>query len=401
MLKSVEIKGFRSCEHVEFDTEQSLIALLGRNGVGKSNILRAIYLAAKYASAPRPADRPAFGLDPEVTVALGFDSGGGRFRYRITGTPARRRPGRTDGIDERLDVFENGVWRNLASRDTKQVTLNDADQIVHILADPATPLLFVLSGYRSADGPYFKSALDFLSGVHYYPLNEKNSFSDQFEGNIFQGAEIVEWRRSTDTDRLAEKDAELRIISMHLFETERFEEFVSLVGPDGLSLFDEVRVHRSGTSEQETEDVDGVKLDLFYYIQYRKNGRLLFYPALSYGTRRIVNIVAAMVSDQSTLMLIEHPEDGIHIGLLRRLFGIMRSYRRALQIFVATHSRTLLNEMQIDELRFVSNEAGVTQIGKLSGASREMAERYISATGDDESGSLADFVELCDEDLFP
>lgn len=42
MLKHLEIKNFRSCYSTTVDFAKSICAIVGRNGVGKTNILKCI-----------------------------------------------------------------------------------------------------------------------------------------------------------------------------------------------------------------------------------------------------------------------------------------------------------------------------------------------------------------------
>ncbi len=51
MLKRVHIEGFRSCQDVLIDNIGTMTALIGRNGSGKTNILRAIEGIARMATA--------------------------------------------------------------------------------------------------------------------------------------------------------------------------------------------------------------------------------------------------------------------------------------------------------------------------------------------------------------
>jgi len=45
MLDFIEIKNFRSCEDVRLRLGEPVVALLGKNGAGKTNVLHAVQLA--------------------------------------------------------------------------------------------------------------------------------------------------------------------------------------------------------------------------------------------------------------------------------------------------------------------------------------------------------------------
>ena len=46
--------------------------------------------------------------------------------------------------------------------------------------------------------------------------------------------------------------------------------------------------------------------------------RAVLLRELSTGTQRIIRLIVSLIFDQSSVMLVEHPEDGIHGGLLRQ-----------------------------------------------------------------------------------
>jgi predicted ATPase len=51
------------------------------------------------------------------------------------------------------------------------------------------------------------------------------------------------------------------------------------------------------------------------------------YDELSLGTRRVLHLIVSLILDRSSLMLVEHPEDSIHRGLMRKLMPTQASSR--------------------------------------------------------------------------
>ncbi len=77
MLKRVEIKDFRSCHDVVLDGLGPMTVLVGRNAVGKTNILRAMHWIAYTATSgkvPQPPNQSA-----DVTLEAAID--GTTYRY--------------------------------------------------------------------------------------------------------------------------------------------------------------------------------------------------------------------------------------------------------------------------------------------------------------------------------
>jgi len=397
MLHSIEINGFRSCDSVVLDDLDYLVALVGRNGAGKSNILRAIYWAATQASVPRSSDARALASIRNARVALTFTTVNSSLRYELAATSNGGSPLVTT-VAERLWLENSGSQQLVAERSGQEITIIEGTRTTGVVTDSSTPMLLALSERESSLSPIFSQALSFLSSVHYYPLNELNAYGDSNDVSVIPAKALVEWLRTRSPDRLASNNAELRILSMSLFDKDKYEDFMSIVGPDGLGLLDSIQISGTGTTQDnEALLTSGEPLNLFYYIFYLKDTKHFFYPQLSYGTRRVIDIVAALVYDQSSVMLIEHPEDGIHIGLLRKLLGVIYSFRSTTQVFAATHSRTLLNDVKFKQIRFVSSHNGITSAAKLAGEKLEVAEKYITGHGDD-SGSVYDFIELREDD---
>ena len=125
-----------------------------------------------------------------------------------------------------------------------------------------------------------------------------------------------------------------------------------------------------------------------------KKGQMAFgFDDLSYGTKRLLTIVTSIIFDRSTVLLIEQPEDGIHIGLLNKLTPMLRAYSEDMQFVLASHSRDVLDRFHPSELRLVSLNAGKSSARALTESEIAMAERFIA-----EEGPLSDFIETLGDD---
>jgi len=113
---------------------------------------------------------------------------------------------------------------------------------------------------------------------------------------------------------------------------------------------------------------------------------------LSHGTRRILSMVLSLILDESSVYLIEQPEDGIHAGLTEKLIGLLRAYASPAQVIMATHSTDLLNQLDPDEVRLVTIDAGKTAVRSLSDKERSVARKYLT-----EDGTLSEFLSLVEE----
>ena len=87
MLQKVVIEHFRSCENVTIDDIGPSLVLVGPNGSGKTNILKAILWAARSALAEGPLDERT-----PTAISLDFRAGDDAFRYTISFPPAEQLP---------------------------------------------------------------------------------------------------------------------------------------------------------------------------------------------------------------------------------------------------------------------------------------------------------------------
>jgi predicted ATPase len=91
-------------------------------------------------------------------------------------------------------------------------------------------------------------------------------------------------------------------------------------------------------------------------------------------------------------MLLEHPEDGIHRALLRKLIDLLQTYSDQTQLIVASHSSIVFNTLDPGAIRLVTMEEDGTQVRALTAEELQVAGRFL-----EEEGSLSDFIETIDE----
>lgn len=402
MLRFVEIANFRSCEKVLLSDLQGVLALVGRNGAGKTNILRAIEWAAKTAVSTQPQAVDVFQFlvrDALSNVKLSFNTANGCFIYtvaQVSLTPDSGRAHFSVGLNESLSEVQTGGLVPIVSRFAEKVIIHARNQELAIGAN--TPvlksLLAILPKEDSLHG-LLKDATSYLEGVRYYPL-EKLDTSSRF----IQGADYQLWSDALSaSSQISGESVAMRLIELKLNRPEDFDEIAELVGPNGLNIIAKMSVESVHIPMDAQEDAAEEKAVLppdFYLVSFwptgfddKKKGQMPFgFDDLSYGTKRLLTIVTAMVFDQSTVLLIEQPEDGIHIGLLNKLTPMLRAYSEKMQFVLASHSRDVLDRFKPRELRLVSLNAGKTSLRALTEDEVKVAERFI-----EEDGPLSDFIE--------
>ncbi len=178
---------------------------------------------------------------------------------------------------------------------------------------------------------------------------------------------------------------------MSVHAPDDFREIADLLGPDGLGLLERLEVRSFTITSGAPKNGTGREVYMLYYHPLDEGGGsagAFPFEFLSQGTRRIIRMVVAMVADQSRVMLIEHPEDGIHRGLIRKVFSLLKTYSDPGQVIVTTHSELVLDMLDPTEVRLVSMEGGVTRARALDTEEVAQARRYVK-----EAGAFSDYLE--------
>ena len=91
-------------------------------------------------------------------------------------------------------------------------------------------------------------------------------------------------------------------------------------------------------------------------------------------------------------MLIEHPEDEIHEGLLRKVIDLLKSHSDESQVILSSHSSAVFNSVDPTEVRLVTMDSGKTRARGLTPQEVAVAKKYL-----EEQGTFADFLETVEE----
>jgi len=416
MLSRVEISNFRSCESVVLTDLEGILALVGRNGAGKTNVLRAIEWASKIAVSTQPLAVDViqlFSRSALPEVALFFETSSKSFMYSVTQIRIAQEGSRASlsvGLDEKLNIILPDGPKLVVSRTKEKVTLHDRDKELAIGA--STPMLKAITALLPEEDNLqgiLKDVTSYFERVHYYSL-EKLDTSPRF----IQGSAYQLWSEALSVSpQFSDDSVAMRLIELKLHRPDDFNEISELVGPNGLNIISKISVEeiRIPTPEISVDDsVDNTEFENqenssarpdFYLVNFwpagfgdNRKGQMAFgFDDLSYGTKRLLTIVTSIIFDRSTVLLIEQPEDGIHIGLLNKLTPMLRAYSKDMQFVLASHSRDVLDRFHPSELRLISLNAGKSSARALTVSEIAMAERFIA-----EEGPLSDFIETLGDD---
>jgi ABC-type transport system involved in cytochrome c biogenesis ATPase subunit len=406
MLRRFHIRYFRSCKDVLLDRMGSLTALVGRNGSGKTIILRAIeWLARTASSAKSFMDSDEGLIDIPESMTADVEQNGVLYRYTFATrleppAPRDASPGSLLVMRESLALSKgDDRWDQLVEREGGDVRTVERSVPIHLDNYlPCLPALVALLPPGHDLLRHVRVVLSFFKATRYYPVDETNVVSGIDAHSVITGREYHQWRTRFDTMGDAGDSALMRLLYAYLEKKSQFNEIQALLGPDGLDLIETIRIESfRGSDEDEGERSRGENRR-YFVVGFRPSGMvgkrssLLQCSQLSLGTRRVLHILLSLIVDASPLMLIEHPEDGIHRGLVRKLIDLLDTNTDPGQIILSTHSGLVLNQLAPPNVRLVSIHRGRTQVRALDEKQIADATRFI-----EEQGSLADFIESVEE----
>ena len=412
MLKHVHIQNVRSCRDVHLDNLGAMTVLVGRNGAGKTNILRAIQFAARNAVSQTTFEDPSLNLNAwappqNAQVALEFMLDGTFFRYVqrfVNPTRSKAQPRRQPAVAHETlesregDILQGVAWRSILSREGEKVSAADKHgEVIQIGAN--APCLSAVKSLLPQDDPLLKTiqpVVGYLSSIHYYPLDELNLLSTQpgFGTQIIRHTDYAQWLQTKNPGSTS--SVLMRLIHMSQEMPEDFEQLKELLGENGLGILLDIKVETftfpGAPGARKPED----KSDLIYFVQFFPNqstGReIRTYDQISFGTRRLLRVLASMLHDKSLLTLIEQPEDGIHPGLLHKLIPMLKTNADAGQVIMASHSPAIFNRLLPEEIRLVEMRQSATRVRALTNEEIEGAKQFMSA-----EGPLSDFIETIED----
>jgi energy-coupling factor transporter ATP-binding protein EcfA2 len=404
MLRRVEIHNYKSCREVVLDALTPLVALVGRNGSGKTNVLKAIETAARSASR-LSGDFDQFAwVQPDTRVSFEFGVGESEYRYtlaHLSAAPAAEgerqavaamaaRDAWGPPLFERLEMRSGEDWRTLVERRDEEVALGSEPGLRLGRAAPVLPWLRAMLSSRHPALAGVAEARTFLAGVRYYDLTGQEGADTS---SLITHTAYLQWRQKHEAGERP-GPAAMKVLHVALTQPERFEELQSLLGPNGLELIERVQIDEPGRGDP-IEDflASGLKGGYDRYVRFVLPHGVFAFRDLSAGTRRIISLLASLLLDDSGVLLVEHPEDGIHPGLVYKVIGLLHAYTDPATIFLTTHSTMVMDNLRPEECRLVSMSEGATDVRALSARELARVHAYLK-----ETGPLSDFIELAEQD---
>jgi energy-coupling factor transporter ATP-binding protein EcfA2 len=394
MLKNIRIQNFRLCKDTVVGDMGRVVALVGRNGAGKSNILQAISIAARSATTPDTWRYIAPDPRTRTVISLELELPSGRFRYEAS-TEMKQTPTPKVSISELIERHDGQGWKVYIERAGEEVRISGRPPFK---IGEASPCLSAIATLLPADDGVVtevKPIITFLAAIHYYPLDEPVMNEAEQGFQLIAKKDYTKWLSTYESTGIAGDSIEsvlLRILDMSLRKPDDLRVLKELVGPNSLGLIDDVRVVNYGNLGRQSSTAAQQEAENYYGIWFSPSRGLdtvpviVPYSSLSVGTRRVIRMFSVMLFDASSVMLLEQPEDSLHQGMTKKLIGLLRENVDS-QLIMSSHSSALLNKLRPEDIQLVSLHDGFTVARRLTNEERENATAFMN-----EEGPLYDFI---------
>ncbi len=400
MFTRIEFGGYRSCEDVCLENLGPLTALIGRNASGKTSILRGIeQIAHRISGAERKLTIPP--LKTALHATFAFQFGRSQLQYKLQADRALRPRAAKMGVELREEIsrWQSRQWIRMASRVNEDLAIGRRK----LQLPRTTPLLVGLESLLTEDDGALRQVrqiLGQLRNVSYCALDETNQRGRGLDWEPFLRLEQFRRWKARDFDESVDSDSCcMRLLDLHTNDREQFNEIADALGPNGLGVIGTIQIRElveqaddgaalAAATPGEPPNVSSVRFVPSEFPAAAHGGIGYSFGELSLGTRRIVRLITALVYDRSALVLVEHPEDGIHRGLLKKLIDRLRGMASPGQVLLTTHSPVVFNVLKPSEVRLVVFADGKSHVRALDEMEVIGARRFV-----EEEGALSDFID--------
>lgn len=348
-----------------------LTFLVGANGSGKSNFLDSMRFVAdslrtsldhalRDRGTIKEVRRRSGGHPNHFAVRIDFvfaDGSAGHFSFRIGSRPSGGYEVQNEEC--RLLPGEPGVPEAFYHVRAGQVTASSLPQLPASLPDRLQ--LVAASGL-----PAFRKVYDALSSIQVYNLNPQEISAMQRP----DPGELLRRDGSNASSVLQNIDSPTRL---------RIDAYLARIVPGVQSVVPKT------LGNQET-------IEFRQIVKGQQHPWHFLAGSMSDGTLRALGVLLAIhqlgaggeAARPPSLIGLEEPETALHPAAASVLLAALREASRTTQIVVTSHSPDLLDNPDIDanSLYAVENDAGLTRIGHIDKAGREMLRQHLFTPGE-------------------
>ena len=238
-----------------------------------------------------------------------------------------------------------------------------------------------------------KKIAEFHRGITYYSASQ---FTNPSNAPTYFEVEGKDLHR-TGISITGHKKLLFDIYQEYRNKSQAFNDFKDIIGPNGIGLVDNIAFEEIQSSSSSFSVKTGGKLikrektNLIVVPRIKISSSLLSPNQLSEGTFKTLALVFYLVTDKSSLLMIEEPEVCIHHGLLSSLVELIKAYSIDRQTIVSTHSDSVLDRVELENLFSVrrTSDEGT----KISNIRKNMKGKNLKALRDylTQDGNLGEY----------
>jgi predicted ATP-dependent endonuclease of OLD family len=414
-ISRFEISNYRSCTHTGVELNPNLSVLIGVNGSGKSNFLNGLLLLRRLARDSNMTNeedftpsicnvKTTFILDQKPII---LDA---KIKYtvnefnidQVVSSSQEWKFEKTTGISNPLKLsmprfFELKEYLSPSFWGKKPRGITEEDWQNYITKSFESVFktnLPVSQNEIKIIEHFFNSTNNFISNISYYSASR---FTDPTKcSTYFEIGDENVWRRPSRGG--SEHQRFMRdLYFSNKNDNEKFQEFLSIVGNDGVGLIDTIEYQEIEVPTNAYEVGIGGKLiaketkKILVIPNFIINSIKLSPNQLSEGTFKTLAIVFYLVTDPCQLLILEEPEVCIHHGLLDSILDLIIETSEKKQIIISTHSDYVLDKMDPENVFMVTNDR--KNGTKIKHIPYSMSKKEFSALKDylKESGNLGEY----------
>jgi predicted ATPase len=378
VLKKVVLENYRSCIETSINLHPSLSVFIGPNSSGKTNILQGMMILNKFVT----EDPYTFHTSESGSVSSGLKAT--LQVHRTTVDLNASVAAFTDNSNNDLIRGSRQKW-SLKERNGQRASFDYPLGLIARYSERGIPEVRLRRHYplvswrvqrnvrvQELDKPKWAwktmyQIASFCRGMTYYGASQFTnpgacpaSFEIEQEGGQrtltrFRGhAKVLYDMYSAERGK----------------DREAYSRFLEIVGPKGLRLIDSIQFKQVETSSTDYSVRVGGK------VEFRKRNKLLIVPQfkigkqklspnqLSEGTFKTLALLFHIITEKSTILLIEEPEVCVHHGLLSSILELIKSASERKQIILSTHSDYVLDHVAPENVYRVSRDRLAGTIAK-------------------------------------
>ncbi len=331
-LQSLHIKNFKSIVNTKIDDIPNFAVFAGTNGSGKSNVFEALeFIRDVIRSGARHATKKHNGYEnihshklkrenaKQFKAVLEFEIKEQTYKYEMEIKQWNKRPMLYETI------IKNG--QELAKRVSEKLFIAEKEQEISYSSDET--ILKLVS--KEA-----KDLSEYISAIERYQIdpNKAREADDYFENDTLDSYAS----NLTTVLSKIEKDSFIR---------EDIEELMQMIVP-GL---EKIKIEKE-------------RLNNKTVVTFKEEGTRKKFPAglISDGTIYALAMLVIVYSNKNGIIMIEEPERGLNPKAIAELINIFRDKSALFNMFINTHSESIVRATKPQELYIVNKIDGKTEI---------------------------------------